>query len=219
MKLKKLYSVVLAGLMAFPLVGCKSDELQSKIDDLQAKIAQQEQTIAGLQTQNAEQAEKITDLENKNSQQADRIANLEKGTLYTLEEAYEAGELTQEHLLYIAYFSGAEEQNKHLMDWSFYIYVNSMDPKSTKSEFFLLKEALAEFIRNDDCHDAHEFLAATDFTISYFGCYNGYYAFMYDDALFHLLPEMPYPTREYQVGGVTFLQTYRFSKIMLWKYS
>ena len=52
MKLKKIYSVVLAGLMAFPLVGCKSDELQSKIDDLQAKIAQQEQTIAGLQTQN-----------------------------------------------------------------------------------------------------------------------------------------------------------------------
>lgn len=112
------------------------------------------------------------------------------GTLYSLEEVYEAQEIGKDDLLNIAYHNGNQAENESLMQGF------TPEPIGELSEEISLKirQCVAERYRSDGMTE----VTAEDITIrKYLGCYNGYYMVRYSDALGDY-PEAVYPD---EVGG------------------
>ncbi|MBQ2769513.1 MAG: hypothetical protein IJF44_06035 [Clostridia bacterium] len=136
---------------------------------------------------------------------------LGEGPLYTLEEVYEAGEIDRKDLLNIAYYGGDAKYNSDEIDEDFV----PIEKGELSEEISLeIREYLAEKERTDEKHP-HPETKAEDFEItSYYGCYNGYYAFMYDN----LNTVEPAVIEEYfeEIDGVTFRYT-SSHRIQMWK--
>ena len=188
--MKKLCTIFIAlflGIvMAFGAVGCNADssEFQKKIDDLQSQIAELEDklgerdaTIEELNEQIKKQEEKIEQLE-KELEEEKMNGKEPVGSLYTLQEAYDNGWLTQEELLSIAYYHHSQTLgsnssltfNTELMGENFQPIEKSPETLST-----LLNNTIRQTVLNDlnNEFDSNSFELKQIYIGAYYGAYNG----------------------------------------------
>jgi len=134
---------------------------------------------------------------------------LEKGTMYTLGEVYESGGIDRTALLNIAYHSGNAEHNPDEIGEDFV----PIEKGELSEEISLeIREYLAERARTDEENPRYANYEITQ----YYGCYNGYYAVVFED-----LNEGHFDVwEEYwtEVDGVIFYSAgYSSEKIYMWK--
>ena len=130
------------------------------------------------------------------------------GEIYSLEEAYENGWITREHLLSIAYyFGGQKENNVELQDENY-----APIPKNPEK----LSEKTALKIRKTDLYRMRE-VGKSKFDLSdmliegYYGCYMDYYAVTTSFKGARYTEDI----KDRMIDGVLFTYTYEFP--VLWK--
>ena len=133
------------------------------------------------------------------------------GTLYSLEEVYEAQEIGKDDLLNIAYHNGNQAENESLMQGF------TPEPIGELSEEISLKIRQCVAERRDHSDGMTEVTAQNITIRRYLGCYNGYYAFRFTDNLSASLDWEKNPEDYIQeVDGVK-LSYWQTSMIFLWK--
>jgi cell division protein FtsL len=206
--MKKIMIKILCGVitfaMAFSVVGCdKTDEMQSKLAQLEERIAEQNDEIADLQDENdklqadlAEQTQEIKDLQTENDKlQADladtieennemssQLAGLKKqGTffissgIYQLDEAEQNGWITEHDKLSIRYYN-SEAWGTHYY-WKDVIYEGK--PFEPKPKFpTTINPEIQEAFEMNLTNSGISF-----YKLSYLGVYNGMYAFSYHEVV------------------------------------
>ena len=127
------------------------------------------------------------------------------GEIYSLEEAYENGWITREHLLSIAYYCGQTDNNAELQDENY-----APIPKNPEK----LSKKTALKIRKTELYSARSSKAELSDVeiIGYYGCYSGYYAVKIS-ASYLMYPAVV--NAERTIGGVLFVYTNEFP--VLWK--
>ena len=162
-KLNKILIALIVGFaMIFGMAGCNADyrkESQDKNDDLQSTVTGSEEGVEGG-TENSP--------ENKES----------GGSLYTLQEAYDNGWLTQADLLSIAYYHHSQSLgsnssltfNTELMGENFQPIEKSPETLST-----LLNNTIRQTVLNDlnNEFDSNSFELKQIYIGAYYGAYNG----------------------------------------------
>ena len=141
--------------------------------------------------------------------------NKDVGSLYSLREVYEAGEITRGDLLNIAYHSDDEKWNEEAMRDFTPQPIDVLNEKTLQK----IKETIAEKYRNDTSNVRYKDITAKNiFIVEYLGCYNGYYAFRYrPPAKVYILENYIQLEDEVEeVGGVTFKHIFS-TGIYLWK--
>ena len=138
-----------------------------------------------------------------------------EGEIYRLQEVYEAGEIDRTALLNIAYYSGNAEYNSDEIDEDFVPIEKGELSEETSLE---IRECLAEKARMDEKYPEEDAKAEDYKIMGYYGCYNGYYAFFYEEL------DLPYDTPAVEnpiwrdIDGVTFYSwTYEEKIIYMWK--
>ena len=129
------------------------------------------------------------------------------GEIYILEEAYENGWITREHLLSIAYYFGQKNNNEELLDENY-----APIPKNPKK----LSEKTALKIRKTKLYNVRkavrESAVLSDITIkNYFGYYEGYYVITTSVSGIGHSTDI----KERVIDGILFTYTYEFP--VLWK--
>ena len=173
--------------MIFGIAGCSagSSEFQKKIDDLQSRIAEMEDDISerdaiveDLKEQIKKQEEKIEQLEEDIKEEIIN-GNKSTGSLYTLQEAYANGLLTQEDLLSIAYYhNGGRFHNEEIMSESYQPAPKIPEVLSGITELKIKITAAEEYREKRNIKDAE----AEGFTITeYCGTYGDCVAVMMED--------------------------------------
>ena len=219
---KKITGIFLVVMMLFSLVGCNNDTMQTKIDELEAKIEAQDEELSNLQEENAAQDTAISELKNKTAMQENKIADLENDNrilqgkiwdienapLYNLEEVYEASRITKQDLLNIAYYNNNGKLNEELMGENFVPDTYEED----KEILLKILNTLVAYHKEEDIEVTREEILDS---FEYYGCYNGFHAFTY--RLPYMYPAVVVPAMEIDVGGVMFYKHYTYSFVMLWK--
>ncbi len=165
-KTKKIFvALLLAILTAFSFAGCNAntDELQRRIEELEAQLQARDEKIAQLEEELAEKS----------------------GTIYTLQEAYDRKLLTEEDIMHISYYKTGEvykvEKVEDSQDWNKWQKVDFV-PEEPLPE---LDAKTSELIKTAYYNKNIQFFKDHDGTIRYgkdilkirfLGCYNGNYA-------------------------------------------
>ena len=162
---KILVAFVVAIVTAFCFAGCNAntDELQRRIEELEAQLQARDEKIAQLEEELAEKS----------------------GTIYTLQEAYDRKLLTEEDIMHISYYKTGEvykvEKVEDSQDWNKWQKVDFV-PEEPLPE---LDAKTAELIKTAYYNKNIQFFKDHDGTIRYgkdilkirfLGCYNGNYA-------------------------------------------
>ncbi|MBE7078782.1 MAG: hypothetical protein E7380_02840 [Clostridiales bacterium] len=137
------------------------------------------------------------------------------GSVCTLEEVYEADGIDRTALLNIAYYSGNAEHNPDELGADFVPIEKGELSEEVSLE---IRECLAESARTNE-KNPEEDAKAEDYRITeYYGCYNGYYAFFYQELdLDYVYPAVENPIWR-EIDGVTFYSwTYLEKVIYMWK--
>lgn len=222
--MKKLLGIGMVLVMIMTLFACGSgNNLSNQIENLQAKLENLDAELADLQDEKAEMENWIEEFNNEKKALDNKIYEMEIeikilknepfGDYFPLEQAYEVGYLTQEDLKSIAYYqNGGRTGNEQIMDENYVPMPKTpatLDAKTERS----IKETIAYFYRNSDKDPVPDAKAAYVNIMSYYGCYNGIVAFIYDSAYGGDLPGVEI---EATIGGVYFC--YPNSRtIMAWK--
>ena len=110
---KIIFALLIGVITIFGVAGCNNDaqkQLQGKIDELQAQIADVSGRLTEMEDELDERNATIDDLNDQLKERDERIEELEKeilsnaGEFYFLEDAYDNGWLTQEDIMSIAYY-------------------------------------------------------------------------------------------------------------------
>ena len=130
------------------------------------------------------------------------------GTLYYLQDVYDAQGIDREDLLNIAYHNGDIERNQEALQGFTPEPIGELDEKTAKK----IRECVAERLRSNNY--APNATAEDIRIVAYLGCYNGYYAIRYSDAFTIYLDVLEYYIQE--VDDIIFDHSYS-SLIRLWK--
>ncbi|MBQ9714491.1 MAG: hypothetical protein IJV83_04130 [Clostridia bacterium] len=187
-KIKKWLVIMLSAVMAFATFGLVS---------------------CGDSTENSSSLDSISSETDNSSSEGNSVDPEELGTFYTLQEAYEIGDITFEDLLNIAYYSGNEVYNTD----TFKDFEPKKKQELNEEVALVLKFALAEE-HNKNVKDEEKKINVDGFIISYYGCYNELHAF--EDSHMDIL-ESEVITEEWEtIDGICFKYT-SSSRIKLWK--
>ena len=128
--------------------------------------------------------------------------------IYSIEEVYNAGDITFEDLLNLAYYSGNEIYN---LD-KFQGFTPKDKVEMDEETMMSLKAKLVEMYNERVSKEQYK-ATINDFEITYYGCFNGYYAFESR----HINEEAPTEIIEEweEIGGIRFRYTSN-SRIKLW---
>lgn len=131
------------------------------------------------------------------------------GTLYYLQDVYDAQGIDREDLLNIAYHNGDIERNREALQGFTPEPIGDLDEKTAKK----IRECVAENYREN--YEIFPNITAEDIRIvKYLGCYNEYYAVRYSDAFTIYWDVLEYYIQE--VDDIIFDHRYS-SLIRLWK--
>lgn len=153
---KVIILLLLAVVLVFSVAGCNTgtNELESKIDNLQSRLEELNGKLSEmerLQEELSEMNDKLTDMEGQIEQLEKELAEQSSGTLYTLQEAYDNGWLSQEDLMCIAYYSnGGRELNEEIMSEDY-----APAPK-TPEELSSLTELKIKYAAVKACEDKYD---------------------------------------------------------------
>ena len=123
----------------------------------------------------------------------------QKGSIYSLHALYEAGKLTQEDLLNIAYYSDNAKYNEELMGEDFVPTVDATLTPELENE---LKETIANVYRTRKINPWFVAQPESFEIVFYFGCYNGYNIVQYKEVYDNYYPM--YFSYFLEIGGVVF---------------
>ena len=129
------------------------------------------------------------------------------GTFYSLNDTYLAGGISYDDLLNIAYHKGDSRYNEDKFQ-DFTPKDKGVLPSYIETK---IKRKLVE-IENELCQDN---FSINDIEICYYGCYNGYYAILYENTKV-MRPEVIVEEWE-TIAGIRFKYTDHFTRIQLWK--
>ncbi len=130
------------------------------------------------------------------------------GTLYYLQDVYDAQGIDREDLLNIAYHNGDIERNQEALQGFTPEPIGELDEKTAKK----IRECVAKIFREDYEINATE----SGFKIvKYLGCYNKYFAFRFTNSYFDY-PAVDDEPQIQVVDDIQFLY-WHTSQIQLWK--
>lgn len=134
------------------------------------------------------------------------------GTLYYLQDVYDAQGIDREDLLNIAYHNGDIERNREALQGFTPEPIGELDEKTAKK----IRGCVAENYREN--YEIFSNITAEDIHIvKYLGCYNEYYAVRFHDTLSDFTTEIKDPEDYVQeVDGIQFVYI-DTSLIFLWK--
>ena len=123
----------------------------------------------------------------------------QSGEVFTLRALYEAGKLSKEDLLNIAYYSDNAKYNNELIGEDFTPTVdNTLSPELENK----LTETIANFYRTREINPWKNAPAERFKIEGYYGFYNGYHILKYDNGSDGIYPDSTVTTVE--IGGVKF---------------
>lgn len=139
------------------------------------------------------------------------------GTLYYLQDVYDAQGIDREDLLNIAYHNGDIERNREALQGFTPEPIGELDEKTAKK----IRECVAESYRNDGLKNGSKddlSTTAEDIRIvKYLGCYNEYYTVRFhNDRHIHTTETKDPEDYVQEVDGIQFVYIYT-SLIFLWK--
>ena len=134
------------------------------------------------------------------------------GTLYYLQDVYDAQGIDREDLLNIAYHNGDIERNREALQGFTPEPIGELDEKTAKK----IRECVAENYRED--YEIFSNITAEDIRIvKYLGCYNEYYTVRFhNDRHIHTTETKDPEDYVQEVDGIQFVYIYT-SLIFLWK--
>lgn len=134
------------------------------------------------------------------------------GTLYYLQDVYDAQGIDREDLLNIAYHNGDIERNREALQGFTLEPIGELDEKTAKK----IRECVAENYREN--YEIFSNITAEDIRIvKYLGCYNEYYAVRFHNTLSVFIDVTKDPEDYVQeVDGIQFVYI-DTSLIFLWK--
>jgi len=188
--MRRFISLLLATLLVCCVVGCGEKDKGTKTEQSQSEQTQTSQS------------------ESVNNGPVESV--LEANKVYSLLEVYNVNEISYEDLLNIAYYSGNECYNTE--------FFQNFKPKEKvplDAEIELeIKTKLAENYNAKVTKEIDK-VKVEDYVITfYFGCYNGYYAFFYDNIMFEDVTEV---IEEWEtIADVKFRYSSK-QRISLWK--
>ena len=194
--------------MVFGVVGCNAgvqDELQAKIEDLQSQITEMEDRLAETEGQISERDKKIDQLEKE-------LAEKTTGKLYSLQEAYDNGWLTQADVMSIAYYNnGGRTYNEEIMSEDYEPLPKTPEVLSNLTELKIKSTAAKEY--REKYKDDAEDVVADDFRIiQYCGTYGDCVVTMMTNKYTHYLEAVWIDT----VAGVT-IHYSNSNSIKIWR--
>ncbi len=197
--MKKLFlGSIVTVLLAVFLCGCNAGaDLQKRVD--------------ALEESNSLLEERVDELERENDLLWDMMSEmgLKDGEFYTLQEAYDAGWLTQEDLKSIAYYhNGGTEGNEEIMGEDY-----QPQPKTPEVIDKMTELSIKQAYIN--CYKLGGYGKPSGVTVkNYFGSYNGCYAVV-TESIYVNFPAVPVNKWE-TIGGVK-IHYMRHLEIDIWK--
>ena len=141
------------------------------------------------------------------------VEGMDSDVLCALEEAYETGAITREHLLNIAYYADCAQYNSEEINRDF---TPIPKPELTDVLALEIRESITQWYKSDELHKDYQ-VKLENFSIeTYYGCYNGYHAFSYKNST-AIYPAV-YADYWNEIDGVTFYNWGSHQiKIYVWK--
>ncbi len=190
--------MAVAVIFAVALCGCNAGaDLQKRVD--------------ALEESNSRLEEMVDELERENDLLWDMMSEmgLKEGEFYTLQEAYDAGWLTQEDLKSIAYYhNGGREGNEEIMGEDYQPQLKTPEVIDKMTELSI-KQTYCDNLRKQDN------AKPSGVTIErYYGAYNGCYAVVLDSIY------VVYPAdviNEWEIIGGVNINYYDYLSFRIWK--
>ena len=169
----KILCGVITFAMAFSVVGCdKTDEMQSKLAQLEERIAEQNDQIADLQDENDKLQADLANIiaENEEKYKDYQYQEAPSG-LHLLDVAYENGWLSRHGLLSLAYNFGGTKGNEEHMGEDF-VPIAKYPMEISEKISLKIRQARLDMEENSSI----EFIKI----VGYYGVYDGMYAVHFD---------------------------------------
>lgn len=155
-------------------------------------------TLSTSEVESETQGESESEIESAPNQE-ETPKEEQKGSIYSLHALYEAGKLTQEDLLNIAYYSGNAQYNEELIGEDFVPTVDATLTPELENE---LLETIANVYRTRKINPWFVAQPESFEIVFYSGCYNGYNIVQYKEVYDNYYPV--YFSYFLEIGGVVF---------------